>query len=353
MKVKKIKVILTSVGSQVAPSLISMIRKNRDYHVIVIGVDAGVKEDLVGWHFCDKFYTVPYAYAKNYIPSMLRLCRKEKVSVVFPGSDEEALVLSRNKGTFSSYNIKIASPEASTIEKSMDKMRLMALLKNNKIRVGKFCEFKKVGDIKRHAVELGYPKRNVVIKPRIARGSRGFRIITGNLNPYENFLGNQLYFTSLREIQRIFSLYPGRLKDFFMMEYLSGPHYSVDILMERSRPVTCVCRKKIFPIGSPTQIADIVYDEYIIEYASKIASFLEFDYFVQVEVGRDRYGRPCLVEINPRIDATLPIVEGVGINYFERMIYYAQHDVFPRRDFRPQKKALRFYRYWQHIFRKA
>jgi carbamoyl-phosphate synthase large subunit len=349
---KTIKVLLTSAGSQVAPGIINMIKQNRSYKVIAIGTDAGIREELVGRHFCDRFYTVPYAKDTDYVSTMLNICKNEKVSVIFPGSDEEALILSQKRRVFSSVDTKIACAEAFVIEKSLDKFELMKLLKENRMPVGQFYEPKKLGDIKRYCFRLGYPKDDVVIKPKVARGSRGFRIITDKKNLYSKFSKNEFYYITLKEVTNIFKDCVKELNHFFIMEYLPGPRYSVDILIERSKPVVGVCRKKIFPISSPTQLADIVYDKDIIEYAKSIASFLGFDYFVQVEIGRDIKGEPQLIEINPRIDATLPIVSGLRINYFEELIYYVLNSRFRKEDFKLKRKPIRFYRYWEHIFRK-
>jgi len=346
----EVKVLLTCVGTQVAPGIISMIRRNRRYKVRVIGVDAGKREELVGRYFCDNFYTVPYARSKVYLSAIMDICKKENVRIVFPGSDEEALVLSRYKTAFDAIGVKVACADAASIKRSQDKLRLMEFLKRNGIRVAECCNPRSLAELERMCRRLGYPKKNVVIKPRVSRGSRGFRIITKSTDLYTKFCKNEFYYVSLAEILQLFRRRSKSLEGFFLMEYLGGKRYSVDVLMERSRPVACVCRRKIFPIGSPTQMADIVHDPDVIEYAKRVASLLAFDYFVQIEAGRDRYGRVCLIEVNPRIDATLPIVEGLNINYFEEMILYAIDGNFTKRDFKFPRKSVRFYRYWQHIF---
>ncbi|NQT06217.1 MAG: ATP-grasp domain-containing protein [Candidatus Omnitrophica bacterium] len=350
MAIKTVSIMLTSAGSQVAPGLIKMIRENKKHKTIVIGVDAGIKENLPGRHFCDHFFSVPYPDKKGYISAMLDICRTQKVAVIFPGSDEEAMILSRHKERFLSSGTKIACSDAKSIEMSLDKLKLMEQLRKNKIYTGKFYELIKISDIKKYCRRLKYPKEKVIIKPRTARGSRGMRIITHDCSLYEKFFKNEFYFTSLNEILNIFRRHSKELSRFFVMEYFPGPRYSVDILVEHGRAVASVCRKKIFPINSPTQLADIVFDKDIIDYAENIAALLNFDYFVQVEVGRNKYGKPCLIEVNPRIDATLPIVEGLGINYFQEMISYALNGAFRRRHFKFQRKPVRFYRYWQHLF---
>ena len=143
------------------------------------------------------------------------------------------------------------------------------------------------------------------------------------------------------------------MKNFFMMECFKDAGYSVDVLAENGKAVTSICRKKIYPIGSPTQTADIVRDRRITDYAESIVSNLGFDFFVQLEIGFNSSGQPRLVEINPRIDATLPIVEAEGLNYFEEMVHYALTGCFDIKRYPRPKRPVRFYRYWQHIFSKV
>lgn len=352
MKKKKVNVLFTCAGSKVAPAIVEMIKRSSRYKVAVLGTDAGEKRDLAGRYFCDKFRTVPAAYERGYIPEMLDICRSQRISTVFPGSDEEAFILSRHRDRFLSINTKIACSSMRSIEKSLDKLRLMEYLKENKVCVGGFYGLDNIDDIKKYSTKLGYPKEKIVIKPRTARGSKGFRILTNDVSSYERFSSNKFYFTTLKEVIEAFKGHDKEIKGFFVMEYFKGPRYSVDILMECGRPVSAICRKKIFPIDSPTQLADIVFDSDIIAYAKKVASLIGFDYFVQIEIGRDRKGHPSVIEINPRIDATLPIVEGLGINYFEEMISYALENTFRKKYFEPRKRHLRFYRYWNHIFKK-
>lgn len=347
---KTVNVILTSAGSQVAPSLIGMMRQSKRYRLRIIGADAGEPGVLVGLKFCDSFYKMPYGRDSRYISAMKKICKKENVSVIFPASDEEALALAEKRHLFSGINTSIACAAAPVIRRSLDKLGLMSELRMNGIAVGEFYGLDRVSDISKCAKRLGYPSNNVVLKPRTARGSRGMRILTSSFDAYDAFYKNEPCFSSPGEIERIFSKNPGEIKKFFIMEYFRDAGYSVDILAERGRPVASVCRKKLYPVGSPTQVADLIYNKDIIEYAEKVASFMGFDFFAQVEIGLDKLCRPCVVEINPRIDATLPITEGQGLNYFEEMIHYALTGNFSLNK-RPAKKTpARFYRYWQHIF---
>jgi carbamoyl-phosphate synthase large subunit len=142
------------------------------------------------------------------------------------------------------------------------------------------------------------------------------------------------------------------MKDFFIMDHLPGEKYSADCLVRDGAIRAVVIRNKLFPVGSPTQIADIVFDEDLAGYAASMARVLTFDYFVQFEIGRDGNGEPKLIEVNPRLDATLPICLGIGINFYHEIIRHALGEAYsPQvRIVRGTSGPKRFMRYWQHAF---
>jgi len=102
----------------------------------------------------------------------------------------------------------------------------------------------------------------------------------------------------------------------------------------------------------PTQNARIVFDDDIRQYAERIVRIIPFDYFAQVEIGRTEKGEMGLVEVNTRMDATLPITEGLGLNFFREMITYAMTSKMRPgiSDYHDYPKKLRFRRYWNHLF---
>jgi len=105
-------------------------------------------------------------------------------------------------------------------------------------------------------------------------------------------------------------------------------------------------------ISPPTQVADIVFDEDIREFAESIVEVFGFDFFVQIEIGRDLKGNPGLIEINTRLDAALPITTGLGLNFYHEMITYALKGMMREdiKDYRDYRKKIIFKRYWQHFF---
>ncbi len=77
----------------------------------------------------DGYFTIPRVDNKNYINSILDLCKQNEIKIVIPTIDTELLVLSRAKNLFSLNNIQIIVSDFDFISKCRDK-RLTNLLFN-------------------------------------------------------------------------------------------------------------------------------------------------------------------------------------------------------------------------------
>ena len=86
---KRIKIAVTGVGGGVGQSIIKSLGKT-DYQII--GMDA----DLLGTglYATPSSYLIPYANSPEYIPQLLKICKKEKCKLLFPGLDAELKILS-------------------------------------------------------------------------------------------------------------------------------------------------------------------------------------------------------------------------------------------------------------------
>jgi len=324
------------------------------YDVSLIGVSAGNMNDGAGHLYCNAFYEVPMGDDPQYWSVMRNITEIEKIQMVFVGSDEEALALSQHADELKIMGCSLCCSDYTTNLLSSNKYDLMSLLQKKGIPVGQFFTPERPDDIKVAAESLGYPEKNIVIKPKFGRGSKGFRIITDKVDKYQQFLSGGKTYITLDDLLSIFSENPEKTSEFMLTEYLPGDKYSIDMLVEHGRVICAVARNngpepKINP---PTQLADVVFDEDLIQYTESVSKCMGYDYFVQIEVGRDDSGKLKLIETNIRLDATLPITTGVGVNFYHEMMTYALEGAF--RESIPQiprsGRKFRFIRYWQHEF---
>lgn len=349
-----ITILMTCVNTQVAHGIMEQIKDHPGYRIRLIGCDAAPEKEILGRHFCDTCYSVPLGTSDDYTEAILGIVKTHRVQIVFPGSDEECLALSKCRQTFEREGCRIACSDYETVQLCFDKYRLMTFLKQKGIGIGRVYHPKSLADLNIYSEALGYPDSDFIIKPRSGRGSRGFRVISAAHDQYDAFRRDDARRISLDVLMGIFRSHEKSLSEYLIMEMYPGDKYSADMLMSRGEVCSMVIRNNgaTPKINPPTQNARIVFDEDIREYAEQIVGTLPFDYFAQVEMGRGSHGGPGLIEINTRMDATLPITMGLGINFFREMITYAMSGKMRKDipDFHDYPKKLRFRRYWHHLF---
>ena len=71
----------------------------------------------------------------------------------------------------------------------------------------------------------------------------------------------------------------------------------------------------------PTITAKTSEDNDVFEFAIKVGQKLNLNGFHQIECGKDNFGKVKLIEINPRLDATLPITKCYNHNFYELLLH--------------------------------
>ena len=96
------------------PQTIKYFKNIKDTKLTIIGTDT--YEDAIGKYFCDKFYKVPRGNREDFIKKCKQIVKKEKINLIIPTSDEEALNLSRNKYYFEKRKATIACIDFETLQ---------------------------------------------------------------------------------------------------------------------------------------------------------------------------------------------------------------------------------------------
>lgn len=351
-----LNVLLTCANSQVSPSVIQHIKSYPYKNVTLYGIDAIDIADVSCGKFADHFTSCPMGNDPKYIEFILDYVKKNSIDFVFPGSDEEAIALSSIKDELAKLKCNVMASTLSSVQLLSDKYRMLLHLAENGIRSSPFTLFNDPNHLVEAAKIVGYPHNLIVLKPRRGRGSKVVKIIDDDLCYKDRFENTTNAYITLNEALQYFRLYPDKCQDYLLMEYLPGEKYSIDCLVSHSRLVCGVSRSNgIHPkLSPPTQLAKIVWEEDIFDYAINLIDSIEVDYFLQIEIGRDASGKLSFIEANPRLDATLPITLGVGVNFYHELISYSEKGEFSNLPICPNEPSSPSYklfcRYWSHAF---
>ncbi len=92
----------------------------------IIGVD--MNNTSLGLFDSDEAYTVPPASHADYLPTLLDICRKRNVKVLFHGSEPELKVFSKNCEKLTAAGLLLPINTSSVINIGMDKWQTMSFL---------------------------------------------------------------------------------------------------------------------------------------------------------------------------------------------------------------------------------
>jgi len=204
----KISVIVTGTsGGGVGEQIMKALRLS-SLNIEIIATD--VKAESKGLVKADKGYVVPYANNENYIATILSLCEKYNVKVVFPGSEAELHVFSKHRDIFKEKNILLPINSEEVIDICTDKTKTMEFLKTNGFSFPKSVTIKTEDDINK----INFLP--VVIKPSIGAGGSKDIMVAQTQKEVEIFC------------RYLLNIYP----EFIAQEYVGTPdsEYTVGVL---------------------------------------------------------------------------------------------------------------------------
>lgn len=310
---RDITVMLTACGVQFLPGLVNCLRKNGERNIRIIGTD--IQDDPTLYDFVDELYVVPRATSPNYVDNLLEICEKEKVDVLLPFMSAELLSLFDAKEKFKKIGTKVSVSNRHSIEVANDKLKFYQYLKENGLPIPKFYPLTKAEQLESVCKKLGYPEKAVCVKATNLSGSRGIRIIDPKKSRYDILFGEKpnSFYISLEELKTILSE-KKTMPEMMAMEYLPGEEYSVDLIAEHG-DVRYMCgRESNVIIASIPQVATLREDIAAYEISRNVIKALKLDGNADLDFKYDANGNPVIMEVNPRMAATLAVFEAGGLN---------------------------------------
>ena len=293
------------------PSLIKCLKNSGNFNYILVGVDsvsAGQSKDIL-----DSYYQVPNGSDVEYNDKLLEVALKERVDFILPGSDEEALSISKNINKFNDSGITAIVSNIDTLELISNKLETYKVLSKHGLRIPEYEVVNSIEEIKKSLGKYQYPQKTVISKPSNGRGGRGLHVFKGEDAP-PSWLGNGM--RESRVDKEGFTdelLKKAVYKDGLVMPALTVPAYDVDVMAVEGNVKTVVVRERINPSGIPFQGNKIINNKAIEEYCVEIARILNLDGLHDIDLMTNSEGEPCIVEVNPRPSGSLAASLTAGI----------------------------------------
>nr|BCX01983.1 MAG: carbamoyl phosphate synthase [Bacteroidota bacterium] len=280
----ELNVLFTSVGRRV-----ELMRAFRDAysrleicgHIVATDIDPLAPALQV----VDRPYMVPPLTDSRYIPTLIEICRREKIDLVFPLIDPDIPVLAAHRKEIEATGAKLVVVSTHAAKIAADKWRTMAFFQSLGLPTPKSWLPDQVS-----VEDLQFP---VFIKPR--RGSAAKHAFKVD-NP---------------DALRFFISY---VPDPIIQEYLSGPEVTNDIICNLKGDVLGVAsRKRIEVRWGEVAKGVTIRDQTILDACVRIARALPAVGPITVQcIWKD--GVPHFTEINARMGGGLPLAIAAGVD---------------------------------------
>lgn len=316
---KAITVLLTASGSQFAPGIIKCLKKNGEREIRVVGAD--MSNDPSNKFLVDSFYCVHSTSSPLYVDDILKICEKEHVDILLPQMSAELPVYLENLKRFEEIGTKVSMTASPNVNIANNKLRLFEFMKKNNIETPKFADAHSFAEFKSGLFELGYPYKPVVVKIPESSGARGVRVIDESKSKYEIFAHEKptSVYVSYEDMKSILldaekNLGKGYFPELMLMEYLPGDEYDIDLLAEDGKVLYTAGRRNPEMVMSISQTSILERNERAEMVAESLVKALNLDGNLGFDFKFDENGEAQLLEINPRIDATVSIFAAGGLN---------------------------------------
>lgn len=173
-------ILVTGIGGNVGQGILRNII-NLGYPVSLVGTNT--ERLSAGNHLCNSVHVVPYAFDPGYITKMADICEKEKVDLIIPGTDYESYYLAVNQESLP----PVAASPADTAYIFLDKYNTYEHFVRHDIP---FAASSLPGQYQEQPKD-----KDIILKPRKGRGSRGITINPTNIEGYDDneYMVQKLY----------------------------------------------------------------------------------------------------------------------------------------------------------------
>jgi carbamoyl-phosphate synthase large subunit len=304
MALKPITILLTGAGSPGTAALIRALRENGERELRIVGVD--MSERSVGRRLCDAFHLVAPSDDPSFAPSLLELVQNESVDVVLPQTSYDLPALAHAREAFP---VPVLVASAETVRRSNDKAQTYSLLRGLGVTAPDFRRASGGDAVAVAARELGYPARDVAVKPIFSSGSRGFRILSPSADRHAQLLMNRPGVAESLRLEELVELFGGDETELLVMELAEGGERTIDGIADGHGVVLGHPKTREAMRAGLAMYFVTLADDTLMKLAERIVAALEIEHFFNIQLVGEH-----VIEVNPRI-STIVYQEDLNIPY--------------------------------------
>ena len=335
---KKIRILLTTVGGITSPDIISCLKKK---NILIYGVDKN--ENAVGKFFVNKFLIINDSKTNKlkFVKKLIYYIKKFKINFIIPCGNDDNIAINI-------YKKKIKIPVLNSLEYSsqnyFDKLNVYHKLKSTSPEL---CpNFIEIKDYKKNKSKIPLP---FIIKPSLNTGGRGVLEVKKKIEFSKITTRADLQSIDIKKFNSELNIL--KKKKYLIMEKLHGPIVSVYSICLNGKNFFSISHIREWGNSSQTFRGRVFYDKKIEKMASKIIDELDLSYAINMEFAYDKKNNLKLFDLNPRIGASFAVHKNIDLNLpLMALNILSNKNYFPK----PNIKDLnhKFHRYFSNVWTK-
>lgn len=281
---KTIRVLFTSVGRRVElMQEFKFAAEKLNCKLEIYGAD--ITPTAPALSFCDHALMVPRITDPQYIPSLLKCCKENKIDVLIPTIDTDLLILAKNKSAFREFGTIVAVSDEAKISICRDKKLTSKYFES----VGLLAPTL-VDDYKEYLFD--FP---AFIKPKDGSSS--------------------IFAYKVDDAQELES-FSKQVPDYIVQPYIEGTEYTIDVFCDfDGNPIYITPRIRLAVRAGEVLKTQIDHDKIIIDEIKKLISDYRPCGAITVQLIRQKEtGKNYYIEINPRFGGGAPLTMKAGAN---------------------------------------
>lgn len=305
---------VTGVGGGVGQSILKSL-EGTGYNVIALDGELLA----AGLYATDNSYLIPYANSPKYIEELLEICKKEKISLLFPGLDAELMPLSLNRDAFAKIGTTVVVSRPEVVDISDNKQETYNQLMKAGVVVPLTVSMEDF-----IPTEESFP---VIIKQKVG-GARSKNIFVAR---------NKVEFEIIND------KIGNNLSDFIVMEYIEGDEYTCGTVNLDGSCKGVIVMRRILRDGDTHKCFSVINP--IIEKAVRnVVEAIKPFGACNIQL-RMRDNIPYVFEINARCSGTTASRTLCGFNEPKMIADFLLKNIQPEYEI----KELTVLRYWKEL----
>ena len=296
--------IIDGDGTQTLPIVRDLYRKGHSVHILY------AKKMSYGYatRYAErKVRTHPVSDEKGFLGFLQNYVEDCGIDVCIAMSDKAAMVLSKNRETIRTM-CRVVAPSFGSFMNGYDKNALMAVCEENGIPHPKTLDMRDVEPIA--LSEAWFP---AILKPNMTTGGRGMRLVEDN-----------------KALERVLGEITKQYGDCHLQEKIpsGGRQFKVQIFVAENGEMVAssvIHKQRFYPVsGGSSCFSTTVIDDGLVEICYAVLKKVRWEGFADFDLIEDpRDGIVKILEINPRIPASIQSVSDSGLDYGELTVLTA------------------------------